>query len=161
MDERRRAYEPHASAHSMGQLLQRTLVVFGTCRGSSEIPAHAASKLLAPTLFEACDIQLRVPDVKVAAAGKVLHRRLIFIDGGADHLAALLVRHTEFTACDLQAGGEPLQVPFPWAGQSLVEIVDVEYQRSLRRGEAAEVAHVRVTVELGTESAVRRFRQIG
>jgi hypothetical protein len=35
---------------------------------------------------------------------------------------------------DDDAGGEPLQILFPWSGKRLVEVVDVENDVALRRG---------------------------
>ena len=51
-------------------------------------------------------------------------------------------------AGDLEAGGEPLDVPLPRTRQGLVEVVDVEDELAVRGREGAEVREVGVTAEL-------------
>ena len=52
------------------------------------------------------------------------------------------------TPGDDDARDEPLEVPFPWGRQRLVEIIDVEDDISLRRGEAAEIQQMSVAASL-------------
>ena len=42
--------------------------------------------------------------------------------------------------CQYQAGPQPLYVPFPWTRKRLVEVVNVEQQRSLWRSEPPKFA---------------------
>ena len=49
---------------------------------------------------------------------------------------------------DVQAAREPLDVPFPRAGNRLVEVVDVEHEAAFGRRELPEVGDVRVTTGL-------------
>ena len=58
------------------------------------------------------------------------------------------------------AGRESLDVPFPGSGQRFVEIVDVEKDVALRRGEAAKVHKVSVAAGLHAKSGPWGRRQI-
>ena len=64
-----------------------------------------------------------------------------------DH-GSLGVVEAAVAGADLEAGGEPLDVPFPRRGEGLVEVVDVHDHASGRRGEPAEVREVRVAARL-------------
>ncbi len=65
------------------------------------------------------------------------------------------------TSGDDNAGREPLNVPLPGRPQGFVEIVDVEEDVALGRGETAEVHQVSVAAGLDAKSGRRRRRQIG
>ena len=62
---------------------------------------------------------------------------------------------------DDNAGREPLDVPLPGRRQSFVEIVDVEEDVALGRGETAEIHQVSVAAGLHAKSGRRRRGQIG
>jgi hypothetical protein len=62
---------------------------------------------------------------------------------------------------DDDAGRQSLDVPLPGSGQSFIEIVDVEEDVALRRGEAAKIHKVSVAAGLHTKSGRRGRRQIG
>ncbi len=53
---------------------------------------------------------------------------------------------------DDDAGRKSLDVPLPGSGQGFVEIVDVEKDVALRRGEAAEIHEVGVAAGLHPKS---------
>ena len=59
-----------------------------------------------------------------------------------------------------QAGGQPLDVPLERAGQGLVEVVDVEDQLPLRRGERPEIGQVRISAQLHPKPGCGRGGQI-
>jgi hypothetical protein len=59
------------------------------------------------------------------------------------------------------ARGQPLHIPFEGAGQRLVEIVDIEQQCPLGRGEQAEIREMRVTAQLDRDPRIRARRQVG
>ena len=81
--------------------------------------------------------------------------------GGLDrHFACLIVLETAPSGCDDEARGEPLQIPFEWCGQGLVEIVDIEDESSLRRGEAAEIHQMTIAARLNDYSAGWRAREV-
>ncbi len=62
---------------------------------------------------------------------------------------------------EVDTGSEPLEVPFPGAGQGLVEVVDVEHVPPFRGLELAEVGDVRIAARLDPETGHRRGRKIG
>ena len=62
--------------------------------------------------------------------------------------ARVALRQPEMATRDDDAGGEPLQILFPWSGKRLVEVVDVENDVALRRGKGAEIQQVRVAAGL-------------
>jgi hypothetical protein len=62
---------------------------------------------------------------------------------------------------DLRARRKPLHVPLPRAGQRLVEVDDVEDRPAPARGEAAEVAEMRVAAEPHGDAARRRPGEVG
>ena len=62
--------------------------------------------------------------------------------------ACSLVGEAVVARGDQHAGRQPLDVPLPGARQRLVEVVDVEHQPPLGRGEHAEVRQVRVAAAL-------------
>jgi hypothetical protein len=62
---------------------------------------------------------------------------------------------------DDNAGSEPLQIPFPRSGKSLVEVIDIENDVALRRREPSEIQQVRVAAGLHDYSGPRGMRQIG
>ncbi len=62
---------------------------------------------------------------------------------------------------DLEARGETLDVPLERRGTGLVEIVDVEEQRPVRRRETTEVRQVGVAARLHPQPAVGRDREVG
>ena len=61
---------------------------------------------------------------------------------------------------DGEAGRHPLHVVLERPGQRLVEVVHVEQQDPLGRGEHAEVRQVRVAAQLGLQAGHRRVRQV-
>ena len=61
---------------------------------------------------------------------------------------------------DQHARGQALDVPLKWGGQRLVEVVDVEHEAPIRRGEEAEVEQVGVAAGLHPNVRRRRMGQI-
>jgi hypothetical protein len=58
--------------------------------------------------------------------------------------ASLIAIEAARPSGDLEAGDQALDVPLPRARQRLVEVVEVEDQVAVGRGEAAEVREVRI-----------------
>ncbi len=56
---------------------------------------------------------------------------------------------------DDNAGRQSLDVPLPGSGQRFIEVVDVEENVALRRGEAAEIHQVSVATGLHAKSGRR------
>src|SRR5690349_298664 len=103
---------------------------------------------------------MRVPDVEVAHRGELAHRFAIATGDCEDGRAALCVAEAAVPGGDLEARGEALDIPLERAAQRLVEVVEVEDERPLRRGEAAEVREVRVAAKLDVEPRSRRRREV-
>src|SRR5687768_18142765 len=61
---------------------------------------------------------------------------------------------------DDRAGGEPLDLPLPGPDVGLVEIVEVENERSLGGSVAAEVGDMGVAAELDMNPGRRRLGQV-
>jgi len=57
---------------------------------------------------------------------------------------------------DDDAGGQPLDVPLPGCGKRFVEIIDVEDDAPLGRGETAEVGQMSVAAGLNADAGNRR-----
>ena len=62
---------------------------------------------------------------------------------------------------DHDAGGKALEVPFPGAGERLVEVVVVEHEPTFRRRVGTEVGQVGVTTELDIEVGGGRRGEVG
>ena len=53
-----------------------------------------------------------------------------------------------------------LDVPFPRPANGLIEIVEIENQRPIRRRERSQILHMRVTAQLHRQSRMRQPSQI-
>ncbi len=60
-----------------------------------------------------------------------------------------------------KAGGKPLQVPLEGTADGLIEVVDVEDEAAVGRGECAEVADVGVSADLINDAGVGQGGEIG
>ena len=105
-------------------------------------------------------VQPRVPDIEVGLARELAHRLAIGPGRGQHDLTARLVGEGLAAGGDLQAGGEPFDVPLERAGQGLVEVVEVEQQMPFRGGEEPEVTQMRIATQLDLQPRMRRGRQI-
>ncbi len=111
------------------------------------------------------DVQVRVPDVQEGLLRELAHRGAVAFGRRQGDLAPGLGGKAVVPSGHGQARGQPLDVPLERAGQGLVEVVDVEDQPPLRRGERAEIRQVRVPAQLhpqpggGRAGQVRRHRQ--
>ena len=80
---------------------------------------------------------------------------------GEHHDPPFGVGEADVAPGDGQARREPLDVPLEGAGQGLVEVVEVEHEAAVGRGEDAEVGQVGVAAELRPQPRVRRRGQVG
>jgi hypothetical protein len=53
--------------------------------------------------------------------------------------------------CQLNTGGEPLDIPFPRTGQRFIEIVDVEEEIAFRGSKDSEVLEMSIATDLYIE----------
>ena len=111
------------------------------------------------------DVQVRVPDVQEGLPREPAHRGAVTLSRRQDDLAPGLGGEPAVPPGHGQARGQPLDVPLERPGQGLIEVVDVEDQPPLRRGERTEIRQVRVPAQLhpqprgGRAGQVRRHRQ--
>ena len=70
---------------------------------------------------------------------------------GLHDRAPLRAGQVAAAAGDLEAGGHPLDVPLERPGIGLVEVVHVEHEGPVGRGEPTEVRQVRVAAQLDVE----------
>ena len=97
---------------------------------------------------------MRVPDDEDRLGSEGSHCRAVALHGRQGCLTVLLPREPVVPSCHHEARGQPLDIPFEWAGQCLVEVVDVEDQATFRRCVSAEVGQVRITAQLGLQTGV-------
>jgi len=105
-------------------------------------------------------VDARVPDGEVRHRGEAANRLPVHPDGRAHRLSPRLAADAVLAGGDRDARGEPLDVPFERAGKGLVEVVDVEHELPLRRGEAAKVREVRVAAELDVNRRTGRACEV-
>ena len=88
-------------------------------------------------------------------ACKGVHRSAI---AGQQHCAGIGTRGAlaaGFAPSQNDAGRHALQVPLEWSTNSLVEVVDVEYQPAIGGGIRAQVTHMGISAKLGRDAGVR------
>ena len=73
---------------------------------------------------------------------------MVFPGSCDDQFATRHCSEATFPPCDLDAGCQALDVPFPGSGERLIEVVDIKDQLTFRRGEPAEVRQVRIAAQL-------------
>ncbi len=148
--------------------LPSALVLSAVCALASSF--SASLNLLALTwdlnsAMDRLDVQVRVPDVQEGLVRELAHRGAVAFGRGDSDLAAGLGGEPVVPCGHGQARGQPLDVPLERPGQGLVEVVDVEDQVALRRGERAEVRQVGIPAQLhpqprrGSGGQVRCHRQ--
>src|SRR4051794_19777991 len=113
-----------------------------------------------PELLEGLEVEALVPDVDRPHRREPAHLTPVFAGGARDGGAAIARLEAAVEPCDLEARGQALDVPLERAGMRLVEVVDVEDQAAVGRGEHAEVAEVRVPAELDGQIRARSGGEI-
>ncbi len=104
---------------------------------------------------------MRVPDVERRQLRELGHRLLVRLNRGPCRVAALGLAEAVVARRDGEARGHAHDVVLERARQGLVEVVEVEEQGALRRGERPEVRQVRVAAELNRQARPGRARQVG
>ena len=153
LDERRVADDATLAVDDVGQLVECLRAVAGASLGHVRVGSLAGNGVhpLAQLLHHRLDVDVGVPHRQVGHLGELAHRRPIRAQDAQEHLLAILGRIAVLAPGDGEAGREPLDVPLPRPGKGLVEVVDVEDQPALRRGERTEVHQVRVATHLCRE----------
>ncbi len=146
----------------MGELLERPQAVLRPRLGDVLAdPLHRLGGLGLDLAHRRLDVEARVPDLEVAHRGEAAHRVAIGARRGQHRGDPLPALEAAFAAGDLEAGGEPLDVPLPRPRQGLVEVVEVEDEAAVGRGEGAEVGEVGVAACLHPQPGDRRRGEVG
>ena len=106
-------------------------------------------------------VHLGVPGRQRIHAGEAANE--VAVGAGASERDGRATSSPETVAAsgDDEAGDEPLHVPLERPRQRLVEVVDVEDQRALRRAVQAEVEEVGVAAQLHLEAGARPRGEVG
>ncbi len=153
-----------ADHRPLAHLVQELGIIVGghALRGVLDFVAIAAAEgALGQALEQLLDVDTFVPDVDGPHRGEARHLLAITAatgDGGQTFLRFL---EAIVARGDDEARGQALDVPFPGGRQRFVEVVDVEDQPPLGRGENAEVEQMTIAAGLHAEAGRRRVRQIG
>ncbi len=99
------------------------------------------------------DVDARIPDVEHAHLAVLRHVLSVRPHASERRVASVVFAEAIVAAGEHEARGETLHVPLPRTRQRLVEVVDVEDDAPLRRGEGAEVQQMAVTASLNAQAA--------
>ncbi len=99
--------------------------------------------------------------VSVSISGEPAHEVAVGAGARERDGARLLPPEAVAASGDDEAGDEPLDVPLERTRQRLVEVVDVEDERALRRAVQAEVEQVGVPAQLHLEVGARARGEVG
>ena len=102
-----------------------------------------------------------VPDLHRGHLGELGHRRPVGAHRGERRVARLGLAEAVVTRRDREARRHPLHVVLERARQRLVEVVQVEQQLPLGRGEHPEVRQMSVAAELNRQAGPGRVLQVG
>jgi hypothetical protein len=119
------------------------------------------AKLPAEAIDQFARRQTFVPHVEMACLRELAHRFAVLLDACLDRTFPAICWESEVAAGDLDAGGHALDIPLPWAGQRLVEVVGAEDDFTVRRCEAAEVQDMGIAAGLNYDARSGRSCEIG
>ena len=106
-------------------------------------------------------VPVGVPDVQGAHLGELGHRPPVGGNRGHGDRRGVRLRESVVLRSDQEACGHPLDVVLEWAGQRLVEVVQIEQQPAFGRGERTEVRQVSVPAQLHRQTRPRRVLEVG
>src|SRR5215204_2565843 len=106
------------------------------------------------------DFQVRIPHGEDRLSREGSHCSAVALHGSQRCLAVLLPGKSVLPSRYDQARCQSLDIPFEWAGQGLVKVIDVEHQATLRRGVRAEVRQVGIAAQLSSQPWRRRPLEI-
>ena len=144
------------SLPSARRLFLRSRVLHGPLDLVGGLPAEP----LADAGEDLVGVEARVPEVEIAHLRELAHRLPVRAAHGRHGAAPVAGAEPRVARCHRDAGAEPLQVPLPRPREGLVEVVQVEDELPVRRGEAAEVRQVGVAAELRGEPGARGLGQV-
>ena len=162
LEQRRVGHDLAAAGHHSGEFLEglQAVAALRLGHGGRQLLAFGLGQVVGEVGLDAGHVGLGVPDGEVAQGREVAHRAAVGGHGGPHDGGAFLAGEPVLPAGDDQAGRQPFDVPFPRAGQRLVEVVDVEHQVAFGRGEQPEVEHVRVPAQLRPDPGLRGRGQV-
>ena len=180
-DDRRLADDPVAAVHQLAKLRERLQAVArasllrdllrslfsllrrflfflrGLLRRRELLRLREAADRLHQLLFG----QAGIPDVHRGHLRELGHRRPVGTHRGERPFARLGLAEAVVTRRDREARRHALHVVLERARQRLVEVVQVEQQGPLRRGEQPEVRQMSIAAELNHQAGPGRVLQIG
>ena len=158
-DQRRVRDDTATAINDLGEARHRLQVILaaGSVGGALD---EATPIRVCHTLDRGIDFELRVPRLERGHGGELRHRRAVALGGQTGDFALLLRFEAAVARCHHHARNETLDIPAERSGQRLVEVVEVEHQRPLRRAVQPEVEEVRITAHLDGEVAVHGLRQV-
>ncbi len=154
--------DPQLAVDHLGQLGERPHAVLrlrlrDVLRGALALLGRCQRGEL---LHDLVDADARIPDVERVHRGVLANRLAV----GAGHHRVdgltLLRAEAAIASRDGEARDEPLHIPLERPRQRLVEVVDVEHERAIRRGIGAEVREVRVAAELRLQARARNAGEV-
>jgi hypothetical protein len=86
--------------------------------------------------------------------------RAVAARGGNRRVTAVAVAQTVGAGRKDQRRHEPLEIPLPRRGQGLIEVIDIENQPALRRGEITEIHEMSVAASLNVDARRRRAGEV-
>lgn len=164
-DQRRLVLDARAGALLRHQLriqeLRRRLAL-RLFQALGEALAHLLQHLrVGRAVLVALQVDLVVPDVQGAHRRVVGHALAVLAHDRGRGARRVAVGEPQVLGGDHYAGRQPLDVPFEGRRQCLVQVVEVEDDVALGRGEAAEVHQVGIAACLHAQPAGRRVGQVG
>ena len=167
-DERRVGDDPQLAADVAARLvntrtLSRVLAFAAMLLRTSRLAlAHTRCGAARADLVEELpDLEVLVPGVEGPHPRPNAHRSRYALTRRHHDVPPIGRREPAITSGDLEARGEPLDIPLPRTGKRLVEVVDVEHHLALGGAEQTEVRQVSVAAELHRDPRPRGGRQIG
>jgi len=109
-------------------------------------------------IMETVDLVTR--EVEHGHSREGVHHGAVALQGGLGGFAEQAVLRAHLAAREDEAGSHALDIPLERAADSFVEVIDVEDQAAIGRGEGAEVADVRVAAELCVDPGVGPKREV-
>src|SRR5215203_3983605 len=151
-----------ASVDDLGQLGESLQAVVAVRLPHS--PVHLFRGFLGPRGGEQIErfflANAQVPDLELSHLRELGHPPPVRGRGHPGGLAAIRGVKPVVAARHHEARGEALDVPLPWPGQGLVEVVEVEEQGALGRGIQPEVREVGVAAQLRLDATLRRACEV-
>jgi hypothetical protein len=149
-EQRRVAAEPRAPVDKVGELGEGLEAVLPPRLhgGPLERLAPLRADPVLPAREHRVDVEPLVPEVDCPHLRERAHRLAVGAGRRAGRLRALGCAQAAVAAGDGDARDQALEVPLPRARQRLVEVVEIEHERPVGRGEPSEVRQVRVAAQL-------------